>query len=472
MTRAAGIASLIDYPQLIDEHTRLFYIYQESHIQSEKDHFHHLKNAVRSSTCETFATHIITKIISGIHLLVILQLTSDKEKEIDVVLKKLQESIINNSPVVKIDSKEQDLLDQIISTTVYSNIDVVTKIKKLPHIYETIIQLQRDDQAHGRLKYILTPIQWFYGHHAIHMPKLILCKSEDIETLEYYLLQQKSELKVLNFCVNHNLFELLQGKCQKQLKNIQEELSELHVLHVKDIERVHNVLLKIRNETINQSLIKEEVSLDSPEEIQQLIKNITNHINALKSKGNLIKQLQSDGFEYCDVADLGIRNGLEGDRINDMLFGNDSHKAIFLSNDKFRNDDQVGWVELYSEMIQESKTNPQLRLVYADFTYSTYTLKKMTTVSSKDMIAKPNPSNSQPSETNIKRKIPSSTPSPSLTNEFINILLLGESGVGKSTFINAFANYLHFQTLDKAQQGKPIVIIPVSFIMTINDNFD
>ena len=58
------------------------------------------------------------------------------------------------------------------------------------------------------------------------------------------------------------------------------------------------------------------------------------------------------------------------------------------------------------------------------------------------------------------------------TNQIINVLLLGESGVGKSTFINAFPNYLTFQSLEEAENNSPIVLIPVSFLITVGYNFD
>jgi septin family protein len=52
------------------------------------------------------------------------------------------------------------------------------------------------------------------------------------------------------------------------------------------------------------------------------------------------------------------------------------------------------------------------------------------------------------------------------------VLLLGETGVGKSTFINAFVNYLKFETLQKAERGEPVVLIPASFLITTGDQFD
>lgn len=48
----------------------------------------------------------------------------------------------------------------------------------------------------------------------------------------------------------------------------------------------------------------------------------------------------------------------------------------------------------------------------------------------------------------------------------INVLLLGESGVGKSTFINALANYMRFESLADVEKNDPIVLIPTSFLIT------
>ena len=54
----------------------------------------------------------------------------------------------------------------------------------------------------------------------------------------------------------------------------------------------------------------------------------------------------------------------------------------------------------------------------------------------------------------------------------INILLLGATGVGKTTFVNAFINSLFYNTLDDAMNGDLKVLVPASFTLTDNDSFE
>ncbi|CAF1008819.1 unnamed protein product [Rotaria sp. Silwood1] len=470
IVQPTGIASLIDYPRVIDKHTRFLYIHQESRIESCQNHLIKVIKSYKSFTLQTSATHIIAQIIWGIHAIVILQLPPDQETEIDNLLQQICHCLNHNEYHMEFTPEIKHLINKIISTTCYSNIHDLTKFTKLDDIYRRISQMRKNFNEHRQLEYILISIPSSSPQHNSNTTVNIDIDRIHIDYLEQYLQQRTSEMKILKLKLDHNLPELLQGNLQEQLNSARDDYLKLKHYHDYDIQCIRESLIKVRQGQPQEILFNTHMNLESPKEIKDRTYKLITNINALEIKGKLIGQLQNDRIEYCNVVQLGIQQGHNEQLINDILFRNDSNKAIFCSTDILKQHSHEQWTTMYCQMNTLRENNSKMSLVYADFTYSTWYLDKIVILTSKEQTIGRCESNSKMISDTIKRKAP--PPPSSSNNEYINILLLGESGVGKSTFINAFANYLRFDTLEQAQSGKPVVVIPVSFLITVNNQFD
>lgn len=51
----------------------------------------------------------------------------------------------------------------------------------------------------------------------------------------------------------------------------------------------------------------------------------------------------------------------------------------------------------------------------------------------------------------------------------MNVLVLGETGVGKSTWINAFLNYIKYGTMNQGRANGVEVLIPTKFTQLDKD---
>uniref|UniRef100_A0AC34QLZ9 G domain-containing protein n=1 Tax=Panagrolaimus sp. JU765 TaxID=591449 RepID=A0AC34QLZ9_9BILA len=56
-----------------------------------------------------------------------------------------------------------------------------------------------------------------------------------------------------------------------------------------------------------------------------------------------------------------------------------------------------------------------------------------------------------------------------LAPKTITVLILGQTGRGKSTFINSAANYLKYSNLDEALRNQPVCVIPTRFLHNIRN---
>ncbi|CAF4911032.1 unnamed protein product [Rotaria sp. Silwood1] len=489
LTPKIGIAAILNYSYRINEYTRfLYYSWIDREEQVSNEIIRNLK-LIDSIKPEISATHIITGINYGIDVLVVLQLPSETGliSEIDHTLQKITRSLSNDNDIVSLLTiEENDRLRKITNITIYSNIPDLTALNNISIFLDQLQKIQKKFNSYPPITYFLQPLTVVYSQHMRNNIKFNILPSEVNNNLEQYILHKRE--MIINFTKSFpkDLQKFFSGYLDVKLFDAYKQSLHMMKKYLFEIDHLSELIIGFRNGHVKISAIDDVLSNKK----QIILKNerteLVQNLNDLEAKANLINDLFNQNFRYCNVVERDINKYDNENTIRMKLIETDNRDRVLCSDDTLNQNNQEQFNKLRFYLIQEQQRNSNLRLIYADFSYCSYKLHNMFILPSNNNTNLSNqksyssiinspiivslPRREQPfipSTREVHQHHPSAT-----TDEIINILLLGETGVGKSTFINAFANYLRSNSLEQAQFSESIVFIPISFDMTIGNNFE
>ncbi|CAF1133069.1 unnamed protein product [Rotaria sordida] len=469
-----GISSLIKHSFTIEKYTRfLSYYYISQQIQSNNEQTTIKLKTIKKSTADTDVTHVVTAIKYGIHVIIVLQLTPKDESDLDQLLEKIKKQLTENT--FHITTNDKDLFNQFTHMKVFSNIPDVARLKKLADVCEKITDIRSNSSQHHLIEYTLRPIRCFCPSYPKEKARFVSINQKHMDQIEPYLYQLSLLRTQWNISYNSEIKQLLEKYLKQSYEEFQQRDSTVEELYQGRKDQKKNLILQIRNGAIEQDSLSEPLIDTEDRRLLKEIRDVTENQNTLREKAQLIDSFTKQDIEYLNVKEFIIEDGINLKSIMKRIMHKSKQKIVYCFDDKLEKLNSSKWNDFYIKLINERENNSQLEFVYADFSYCSYQLSQMEILPSKEIrqLRKTSRTESTLDSTTLSSsKKHHSNKSNSSINNFINVLLLGESGVGKSTFINAIVNYLNFHTLEKAHSSEPIVLMPISFLLTVGNNFE
>jgi GTP-binding protein EngB required for normal cell division len=522
---AAGIASILNYSFPKSKNIRFLYYYYSSEEQSIFPVKNTVIAAIPKANPDIAATHVISVIKLGVQVLVVLQLSPDNGSNLDSLLEDIVQRLRKNRFQISNDDKSR--LDRITVTKVFSNISTLNNISTLADICQKITEIKPHIHCHRPLEFTLRTIKWFYPLYPNQKAQYTPLEPDVIKMIKQYLDSLSSQIKQLKTSLNSE-----EKRLNKQYDALRQRVADVEAMYQAEIEGIGHLVIQIRSGLITE---QESVIKKLSDRYKELLKNnidpIIERLESLGKKVKLINKLDEENIKYLNMELYSIHQSDDLSTIFQKLCTHGKPQLIFCSTDDLRDQNSSTWHHQHMEWMQQREIDSELTLVYADFTYTSYPLStaKILFIKSIDDVGKQSelsallkpkamPSHKQQSKNeedvfasswspqlpcgkttlttedqleygkekpnsfklpiqptsqiNLLEKKHCLVSSRSRSIKYVNILLLGESGVGKSTFINALVNYLAFETLEQARSNQPIVAIPVSFLMTVGDNFE
>ena len=379
LTEKKGVAEIYDYPNHINEFTRVFcYTYVERVQKQPNIANKDSQKMIERLRLKKSETHIITEIEWGIDVVVVLELpsTSDSVGEIDRVLAQVCTVLQNDNDILSLTAEKKNILNKIIHTKVFSNINEISGLSTLYDVY-VYIQNNRKSPAKHPVSYGMQPITYLYPQYNDICSKFVTLTPELNQRVQRYLIDitlntRKSKSLIKNY-LSTILSQHLQDKvhkAQKQYLDVEKKCSE-------EVERFAKLVVEVRKDNAKMSRLDEALKDQDHMVMRRALADLNQVLNVLMKKKSFINDLQRFHFQYVDAADCNIDPADNPRTIDNRLISNPECERVLCSNDLLNESDPDHLVQLRNELIGECKNRPELRLVYADFTDCSYKLQHM-----------------------------------------------------------------------------------------------
>jgi hypothetical protein len=445
------MVTLYNYQLSTDCNVRFLYYYCIHHQHRLLDDYDVAKHILSSTSVNPYATHIITDIKYGIDFIIKLEFSLDgNQNEIDLILNKVCNYFQTNDADF-LPLKEQEKLNQL-TPTIFSRITEICSLQSsknfsemCQHIHHYLLKQEQNIP----LWYTLHPMKIPCSDNPLTGRTFVPLDSTIIIEIQQIILRLFNQRESIQDLFDKNLSSSLSKHLQGHYRKTFEHFNQVKNMYEEVRNGLASIVLKLRQGTADLSAFGTVLKNLQYEELYSKLTSVYEAISDLKKKDSFITKLKADyGLNYYNVADLEDIDDNQQILEGKILSAHSQQPTrILCSSSELVDEDPSQHTQLCRQLMDEQKVNPSVHLVFADFSYCEFTLPEM-------------------------KLLPSALETSKIESKEINILLLGETGIGKSTFINAFANYLAYDSIERAEKDGPIILIPVSFTMNNDEQFD
>jgi hypothetical protein len=450
-----GTPIIHTYELPVDRTVRLIDYYHLVQEECLSDDIQIARKTLSDSVPNNSATHMITSVRRGIDFVIVLEFPENANlDEIDSVLEKLCECFIK--PEAAFLSIEDQRKINCSKSTIFTKITQIHSFargKNMSDICQNIHRYIHQNKDNISLSYTLHPVKCIYYDDPCDERIFLQFDHSIIQRIEQKILPLSSRLKTIKYLFYAKLSPQLCQYLQTNIDEIHEKITRVKDMYNGVQRNLARIINEFRRGKSNMSLLDNGLNDTEIETLDSELETLHTEVLKLQAKACFITKLKTDRqMGYINMAALEDPDD-DQETLESKLFSLDQEqcRSYLCSSDELVEKNPHEYEKLCQQLDELRQTNSSLSLVFADFSNCLFALDTMKIF--------------QPSSSLL------SVPSGIKPDE-INILLIGETGVGKSTFINAFVNYLAFHSLEDAENGDPIVLIPISFPITIGDQFE